>query len=131
MLIQLFYCLLCFLGRLVLHKSKAHRFALFIFDYFCVFNWTYFIEKLIQRLLLSLKIEIFNVDDLTELFCFFSLFLQVFNFDFDILLTDHTHWSVLEVEKGVFEFLILQVLHHILCELGVLQLDYSDGSIGS
>lgn len=47
----------------------------------------------------------------------------------ELLLGDHALGGVLEVEKIVFEFVILQVLHDIGCKFCTLELSNSDGPV--
>ena len=87
-------------------------------------------EDLVNAAVLGLEIEVLDVDNLAQLSGLLLFLLDLLNALCDVCLADHAQGRVLKVDKVVFELMILEVLHDVFCELGILELCDSDGSIG-
>lgn len=103
---------------------------MFVLHYLGILQWPDLLKDLINTPLLRLKIQILDIDHLTQLPSLFHLLLHLLNLLDNVSLINHPQRRVLQINKVVLELVILEVLHYVLGEFWVLKLSDGYGSVG-
>ena len=96
-IIELFHCLNCLFWSTILNKAEAHWASIFSSNNFGVFDWINLLKKLIELTLISIEVQIFNINNFTKLLGLLVLLLEFFLLFGNVFFIDHSYWSILEV----------------------------------